>query len=158
MLVDLNQCQCCPGEWSFLLQVVSACAECLSTSSGVKSAHVATLPRVPAWSRSLTQYGWDFLEKIPEKKVQKDAGSALRWAAGIRLRGNFAPDKIYLGLRKRRHCTGVKIPKTGKRGFRGQKTPISHRLRKGRFGSKNPHFSTGLHKENGDFSTQSALF
>ena len=29
---------------------------------------------------------------------------------------------------------------------------------KGRFESKNPHFSTGLHKENGDFSTQSALF
>ena len=61
-------------------------------------------------------------------------------------------------LRKRRHCTGVKIPKIGKRGFRGQKTPISHRLRQGRFESKNPHFSTGLHKENGDFSTQSALF
>ena len=46
-------------------------------------------------------------------------------------------------LRKRRHCTGVKIPQTGKRGFRGQKTPISHRLRKGRFESKNPHFPCG---------------
>ena len=29
---------------------------------------------------------------------------------------------------------------------------------KGRFESKNPHFSTGLHKENGDFLTQIALF
>ena len=27
-----------------------------------------------------------------------------------------------------------------KSGFRGQKTPISHRLRKGLFESKNPHF------------------
>ena len=63
-----------------------------------------------------------------------------------------------LVLRKRRQCTGVKIPKIGKRGCRGQKTPFSHRLRKGRFESKNPHFSLGLHKENGNFSTQSALF
>ena len=46
-----------------------------------------------------------------------------------------------------------RIPKIGKRGFRGQKTLISQGPRKGRFESKNPHFSTGLHKENGDFST-----
>ena len=63
-----------------------------------------------------------------------------------------------IGLRTRRPCTGVKIPKIGKRGFRGQKTPISRCSRKGRFESKNPHFSTGLHKENGDFLTQIALF
>ena len=42
--------------------------------------------------------------------------------------------------------------------FRGQKTPVSQCPRKGRFESKNPHFSTGLQKENGDFLTQIALF
>ena len=46
--------------------------------------------------------------------------------------------------------TGAEIPKIGKRGFRGQKTPISSRPRKGRF--------QGHHKENGDFWTESALF
>ena len=41
-------------------------------------------------------------------------------------------------LRTRRPPTGVKIHKIGKRGFRGQKTPISQCTRKGRFESKNP--------------------
>ena len=49
-------------------------------------------------------------------------------------------------------------PKIGKRGFRGQKTPISQCPRKGRFELKNPHFSAGLHNENGEFSAQSAVF
>ena len=49
-------------------------------------------------------------------------------------------------------------PQNRERGFRGQKTPISQCSRKGRFESKNPHVPTGLHKENGDFSTQIALF
>ena len=63
-------------------------------------------------------------------------------------------------LRKRPLLTGVKIAKIGKRGFRGQKTPISQSPRNVRFESKNPHFSTGLHivKENGVFLTQSAHF
>ena len=39
-----------------------------------------------------------------------------------------------------RHCTGVKIPKIGKRVFRGPKTPISHRLRKGALSRKIPIF------------------
>ena len=63
-----------------------------------------------------------------------------------------------LTLRKRPPPTGVKIAKIGKRGFRGQETPISQRPRNGRFESKNPHVSTGLHKENGHFLTQSAHF
>ena len=53
---------------------------------------------------------------------------------------------------------GSQIPKIGKRGFRARKAPISDRPRKGCFESKNPHFSTGYHKENGDFWTQSAHF
>ena len=52
-----------------------------------------------------------------------------------------------LRLRTRRPCTGVKIPKIGKRGFRGQKTPIPQRPRKGCFESENPHFFTGHGKE-----------
>ena len=68
------------------------------------------------------------------------------------------PPCLKQALRKRRHCTGVKIPKIGKRGFWGQKTPISHRPRKGHFESKNSHFPCGALKRNGDFSTQSALF
>ena len=52
---------------------------------------------------------------------------------------------------------GSKWPKNGKRGFRGQKTPISQCPRNGRFESKIP-ISTGLRKENGDFLTQSAHF
>ena len=63
-----------------------------------------------------------------------------------------------LGLRKRPPPTGVKIAKIGKRGFRGQKNPISQCPKNGRFESKNPHFSTGLHNENGDVLTQSAHF
>ena len=70
----------------------------------------------------------------------------------------WKPSFAALGLRTRRPCTGAKIPKIGKRGFRGPKTPISQCVRKGRFESKNPHFSTGLHKENGDLLTQIALF
>ena len=52
---------------------------------------------------------------------------------------------------------GSKSPKSGKEGFGVKKTPIfSQCPRNGRFESKNPNFSTGLHKENGDFLTQSA--
>ena len=47
--------------------------------------------------------------------------------------------------------TGAKIPQIRKRGFRSQKTPISHHPRKGRSESKNPHFYTEHYKENGDF-------
>ena len=49
-------------------------------------------------------------------------------------------------------------PQNREKRVSGSRTPISHCPRKGRFESKNPHLSTGLHKENGDFSTQSALF
>ena len=52
----------------------------------------------------------------------------------------------------------VQGPKIGKRGFRSRKTPISPHPRKQRFESKNPHFYTGHHKENGDFLTRSAHF
>ena len=61
-------------------------------------------------------------------------------------------------LRMRLPLTGVKNPKIGKRGFRSQKTPISPHPRKGRLESKNPHFYTGHHRENGDFLTRDALF
>ena len=57
--------------------------------------------------------------------------------------GVLGMSRICLGLRTRRPCTGVKIPKIGKRGFQGQKTPISQCPRKGRFESKNPHFPCG---------------
>ena len=40
-----------------------------------------------------------------------------------------------LGLRARPPPTEVKISKIGKRGFRAQKTSISHQPRKGRFES-----------------------
>ena len=43
-------------------------------------------------------------------------------------------------LRKRSPFTGVKIAKIGKRGFRGQKTPISQCPRNGRFESKKSPF------------------
>ena len=69
-----------------------------------------------------------------------------------------ATSHALLELRTRRPCTEVKIPKIGKRGFRGQKTPISHQPGKGQFESENPRFSTGHDKENGDFLTQIALF
>ena len=62
-----------------------------------------------------------------------------------------------LPLRKRPPPTGVKTAKIRKRGFRGQKTPISQCPRNGRFESKNPHFSTGLHRANGDSLTQNAI-
>ena len=54
--------------------------------------------------------------------------------------------------------TGAEIPKIGKRGFRSQKTPISHHPRKGCSESKNPHFPCGALYRNGDFLTRSALF
>ena len=63
-----------------------------------------------------------------------------------------------LSLRTRRPCTGVKIHKIRKRGFQGQKTPISHQPGKGHCESENAHFSTGHHRENGDFLTQIAPF
>ena len=43
-------------------------------------------------------------------------------------------------LRTRPHPTGVKIPKSGKRGFRGQETPIAQCPTKGRFESRIPIF------------------
>ena len=49
-------------------------------------------------------------------------------------------------------------PILGKEGFGVKPTPISQCPRNGRFESKNPQFSTGPHKENGDFLTQSAHF
>ena len=57
-----------------------------------------------------------------------------------------------------RPIQGSKTTKIGKRGFRSQKTPISPHPRKGRLESKNPHFYTGHHMENGDFLTRDALF
>ena len=54
-------------------------------------------------------------------------------------------------------ATGVRIPKIGKRGSRGQKTPTSQCSR-GHYESKNPHFHRGALYRNGDFLTQSALF
>ena len=53
---------------------------------------------------------------------------------------------------------GSKSPKSGKEGFGVKKLPFPNSPEKGALSQKNPHFSTGLHKENGDFSTQSALF
>ena len=41
---------------------------------------------------------------------------------------------------------------------REKRVSISHHPRKGRSESKNPHFYTELHKENGDFLSRSALF
>ena len=61
-------------------------------------------------------------------------------------------------LRTPRPCTGVKISEIRKRGFRGRRTPVSLDPEKGQFESENPHFSTGHHRENGDFLTQTALF
>ena len=55
-----------------------------------------------------------------------------------------------IGLGMRLPLTGVKIPKIGKRGFRSQKTPISHHPRKGRSESRNPHVYTERYKENVD--------
>ena len=43
-----------------------------------------------------------------------------------------------------------------KRGFRVKNSHFPMRQKFRRFESKNPHFSTGLHKENGDFLTQTA--
>ena len=45
-----------------------------------------------------------------------------------------------------------------KRVSGSKKLPFSQCPRNGRFESKNPHFSTGLHEKNGDFLTQSAHF
>ena len=58
-----------------------------------------------------------------------------------------SPPIMALKLRTRPPPTGVKIAKIGKRGFRGQKTPISQCPRNGRFEWRN-----------GDFLTQSARF
>ena len=54
--------------------------------------------------------------------------------------------------------TGVKIPQIGERGFRSQKTPISHHPEKGVLSQKTPHFPCSALYRNGDFLTQSALF
>ena len=61
-------------------------------------------------------------------------------------------------LRIRPPCTGAKIPKIRKRGFRSRKTPISPHPRNGRFESKNPHFPCGALYGHGDFLTRSTLF
>ena len=57
-----------------------------------------------------------------------------------------------LALRTRRPCTGVKIPKTRKRGFRGRKSPIPHQPGKGQFQSENPFFYCGALFHSTDFS------
>ena len=54
--------------------------------------------------------------------------------------------------------TGAEIPKIGKRGFRSQKTPISHYPRKGCSKSKNPHFPCSALYRNGDFLARNTLF
>ena len=54
--------------------------------------------------------------------------------------------------------TGAKIPKIGKRGFRSQKTPISHHHRKGCSEPKTPHFETEHYKEMVIFLTRNTLF
>ena len=53
---------------------------------------------------------------------------------------------------------GQKPQNREKRGFRSRKTPISPHPRKGCFESKNPHFYTRHHKENGGFLTRNAHF
>ena len=54
-------------------------------------------------------------------------------------------------LRKRPPPTGVRIAKIGKRGFRGQKTPISQCPRNGRFEPKIPIFLLEPCREMGIF-------
>ena len=54
-------------------------------------------------------------------------------------------------LRKRWHCTGVKIPKIGKRGFRGQKLPFSITSEKGALSRKIPIFLVEACREMGTF-------
>ena len=64
-----------------------------------------------------------------------------------------------LVLRTRPPPTGVKIPKPGKRGFWvSTNSHFSQCPRNGRFESKTHHFYSGLHKQNGDFLTQSIHF
>ena len=54
--------------------------------------------------------------------------------------------------------TAVKIPKIRKRRvLSGSKHTVPNRPRKGWFGSKNPHFYTGQHRENWDFLSRSPL-
>ena len=62
------------------------------------------------------------------------------------------------GVGIRLPLTGAEIPKIGKRGFRSQKTPISHHPRKGCSESKNPHFPCSALYRNGDFLTRNTLF
>ena len=54
-------------------------------------------------------------------------------------------------MRTHRPSTGSKIPKIGKRGFRGRKTTISHQPRKGSSSQKIPNFSTGPTAKKGIF-------
>ena len=53
--------------------------------------------------------------------------------------------------------TGVKFPKIGKRGLRGEKLPFPIAPENGALTQTNPHFSTGYHKENGDFLDSGAI-
>ena len=66
---------------------------------------------------------------------------------------------IYKGCscERARPPTGVKIPKIRKRGFWGQKTPVSQCTRKGALSQKNPHFHIGFHQENGALGNGSFL-
>ena len=63
-----------------------------------------------------------------------------------------------LRLRNASTPTVGQNPQNRKRGFRGQKTPISQCTRQGALNQKKPHFPGGALYRNGDFLTQSALF
>ena len=70
------------------------------------------------------------------EEVSKQGSTPTPWARGGSARPN--QKKGALELRKRPPPTGVKMAKIGKRGFRGQKTPISQCPRNGCFESKIP--------------------
>ena len=89
----------------------------------------------------------------PAQKLTLWAAFSFRTLFGL-FRGSGPGDPV---LRKRPPPTGIEIAKSGKGGFRGQKTPISQCPRNGRFESKNPHFPCGDLQRNGD-SFQSAHF
>ena len=91
-----------------------------------------------------------------KRPIKVRNGPLRRGNAPLTLMGSFRAPCHGLGIRLA--LTRAEIPKIGKRGFRSQKTPISHHPRKGRSESKNPHFYTEHYKENGDFLTRSALF
>ena len=103
-----------------------------------------------SWTSRVALMGWNVILEFPTVWHM----NRFYWGCTIStLQGQFVQWCLFHGLtlRKRPPPTGVKIAKIGKRGFWGQKTPISQCPRNARFEPKNPHFSTGLHKENGDF-------